>query len=148
MDLSPLKGAKGDPGESGPTPEFRLEKNQETASTDLWWSDGTVWRNLGPVGGRSPKLMRVFNDLNDPEHQNDTTADDRIVWGYDGDDEWVTLCYLDELRAACSCNGSSGDSNVVLGCPSSFSGGEPDHDKIWFDPCDDTSSSISAEDIV
>lgn len=49
----------------------------------------------GPKGdsGRTPALVRKFGDP-------DNLTDDRILWGYLGDptSEWVTLCYLEELR--------------------------------------------------
>lgn len=137
-----VQGIKGDKGDVT-VPQFQLQRNEETASVELLWStDGDDWKNLGSVGGRSPKLMRVFDTLDNPDEQNGTTVDDRIVWGYDGEDEWTTLCYLDELR------GEKGDENIAIGCPGDFEGGEPDHDKIWFDPCDDTGSNLSAEDII
>lgn len=33
--------------------------------------------------------------------------------------------------------GDPGDENIAIGCQSDFPNNEPEHDKIWYDPCDD-----------
>lgn len=128
--LGKVKGAKGDQGEIGPVgpaPEMYLKFDASEGMTILYYRrDEGDWVRLGAVGGmpgKSPKLIRVFGD---PE----THEDDRILWGYDGVpvSEWTVLCYLDELK---------GDENIAYGCPETFVGGEPEHNKIWYDPCDE-----------
>lgn len=102
------RGPQGNPGKNAPIPQFRIE--YITTETDDCKSvtphlkvsvdNGTSWVDVGSIGGKSPKLMRVFGDASDPESQDETILNDRIVWGYDGVDvsEWTTLCYLDDLR--------------------------------------------------
>lgn len=144
------KGDQGEKGEAGPTPLFKLIRNESTRSIDLYWSidEDSDWVNLGSVGGKSPKLLRVFDVAEHPNVQNSTRRDDRIVWGYDGISvsEWTTLCYLDELR---------GDENIWIstkeikpgeGNPPVMEVRDPnnpeeiiqveDKDKIWYDPFD------------
>lgn len=84
-----IQGEKGDVGEAGkdaPIPLFKLTINSSTKTVDLIWSsdEGTSWKNLGSVGGKSPKLMRVLGELNNPEYPDGNRANDRILWGYDG----------------------------------------------------------------
>lgn len=140
-----IKGDKGDPGVPGPTPLFRLKLNNDTHSIDLHWSYTGLgyWTNLGPIGGKSPKLIRVLGDPDNPDVQDCTRRNDRILWGYDGIpvSEWATLCYLDDLR---------GDENIWFGCkePTMPNGKTPDHDKIWYDPCDKSIDIWSAKDFI
>lgn len=116
--------------------------------------------NLGSVGGKSPKLLRVFDVAEHPNVQNSTRRDDRIVWGYDGISvsEWTTLCYLDELR---------GDENIWIstkeikpgeGNPPVMEVRDPnnpeeiiqveDKDKIWYDPFDISLDEFSSFEFV
>lgn len=156
------KGDQGEKGEAGPTPLFKLIRNESTRSIDLYWSidEDSDWVNLGSVGGKSPKLLRVFDVAEHPNVQNSTRRDDRIVWGYDGISvsEWTTLCYLDELR---------GDENIWIstkeikpgeGNPPVMEVRDPnnpeeiiqveDKDKIWYDPFDISLDEFSSfEDI-
>lgn len=140
-----IKGDKGDPGVPGPTPLFKLKLNKNTHSIDLHWSYNGLgyWTNLGPIGGKSPKLIRVLGDPDNPDVQDCTRRNDRILWGYDGlpVSEWATLCYLDDLR---------GDENIWIGCkePTMPDNRTPDHDKIWYDPCDKSVDIWSASDFL
>jgi hypothetical protein len=132
------QGIKGEKGDTGSVAKFKIAFDEETGFTVLSYSyDDKNWEELGNVGGapgKSPKLIRLFGTPTTPE-------DDRIVWGYDGVDvsEWTTLCYLTELK---------GDQNVVIGCPENFENGEPDHSKIWYDPCDDSLGDYSIGDFL
>ena len=137
-----IKGDKGDPG---PTPVFKLSLNNENKSIELLYtySGLNYWNNLGPIGGKSPKLIRVLGDANEPGSQDSTRRNDRILWGYDGLplSEWTTLCYLDELR---------GDENIWFGCDSPVmpDNKTPDLDKIWYDPCDKSIDVWKASDFI
>ena len=139
------KGDKGDKGDPAPTPQFKLISNTNTHSIELLWSTDSNqnWTNLGEVGGKSPKLMRVLSTTSDPDHQDGTKENDRILWGYDGIpvSQWSTLCYLDELR---------GDENIWIGCdePKMPDGVTPDYDKIWYDPCDESIDEFSTTDFI
>lgn len=139
------KGDKGDQGVAGPTPHFKLVRNDELKSTELYFAlgDSQSWENLGEVGGKSPKLIRVLSTVENPDTQDDTRRNDRILWGYDGIpvSEWSTLCYLDDLR---------GDENIWVGCeePKMLDGVTPDHDKIWYDPCDEAVDQFSTTDFI
>ena len=159
------KGEKGDPGEKGevgPTPLFKLVRNESTKSIDLYWAidESSDWVNLGSIGGKSPKLLRVFDVVEHPNAQNSTRRDDRIVWGYDGVSvsEWTTLCYLDELR---------GDENIWISTEEVKPGEgnrpvmevrDPDNpdetiqvedkDKIWYDPFDYSLDEFSSFEFV
>lgn len=142
-----LKGDKGNPGKDGkpgPKPEFKLVKTN--TSLELYWSieNEDQWTKLGEVGGKSPKLIRILGNADsNPDIQDDTRRNDRILWGYDGVpvSEWSTLCYLDDLR---------GDENIWLGCdePKMLDGITPDHDKIWYDPCDVSANEWSASEFL
>ena len=148
-----LKGDKGDPGESvkgekgdpGLSPIFRLVINEDKGHIDLEYryNNTSTWTNLGCVGGKSPKLIRVLSDINNPDTQDSSRRNDRILWGYDGLplSEWSTLCYLDDLR---------GDENIWLGCnePTMPDNKTPDLDKIWYDPCDKSIDIWSASDFI
>lgn len=156
------KGDQGEKGEAGPTPLFKLIRNESTRSIDLYWSidEDSDWVNLGSVGGKSPKLLRVFDVAEHPNAQNNTRRDDRIVWGYDGVavSEWTTLCYLDELR---------GDENIWISTEEvkPGEGNHPvmevrdpdnpdktiqveDRDKIWYDPFDYSLDEFSSFEFV
>lgn len=156
------KGDQGEKGEAGPTPLFKLIRNESTRSIDLYWSidEDSDWVNLGSVGGKSPKLFRVFDIAEHPNAQNNTRRDDRIVWGYDGVavSEWTTLCYLDELR---------GDENIWISTEEvkPGEGNHPvmevrdpdnpdktiqveDRDKIWYDPFDYSLDEFSSFEFV
>lgn len=41
--------------------------------------------------------------------------------------------------------GDPGDENIAIGCQSDFPNNEPEHDKIWYDPCDEAMASGSYE---
>lgn len=139
------KGDKGDQGVAGPTPHFKLVRNDELKSTELYFAlgDSQSWENLGEVGGKSPKLIRVLSTVENPDTQDNTRRNDRILWGYDGIpvSEWTTLCYLDDLR---------GDENIWVGCeePKMLDGVTPDHSKIWYDPCDEAIDKFSTTDFI
>lgn len=139
------KGDKGDKGDPAPTPQFKLISNTNTHSIELLWSTDSNqnWTNLGEVGGKSPKLMRVLSTTSDPDHQDGTKENDRILWGYDGIpvSQWSTLCYLDEIR---------GDENIWIGCdePKMLDGKTPDYSKIWYDPCDEAVDEFSTVDFI
>lgn len=269
--ISDLKGPAGD------TPIIGIKK--DTSNNHYYWTvsinEKTEWifddsgqRVLaegltgatgaqgpqGPKGdsGRTPALVRKFGDP-------DNLTDDRILWGYLGDptSEWVTLCYLEELRGDSikSVNisdaeghleltmesskvitstgsvlprfnagtietvewdqnpslvidktnaprewalnvkvpkgkpatvtvvseveklapdaqpyvtdlnpdisdanlkfgipqgekGDPGDENIAIGCQSDFPNNEPEHDKIWYDPCDESMDEYSVQDFL
>lgn len=136
------KGERGATGKAGATPMLKLISNEQSNSVSLLSSvdNGSSWDNLGDVGGKSPKLIRVLSDPDNPDVQDETRRNDRILWGYDGVpvSEWSTLCYLDDLR---------GDENIWIGCKEprvnyEDKNGEiksaPAKYKIWYDPCEDT----------
>lgn len=233
IKLGQAKGDKGDKGNTGATGEQGIP--------------GTNGED-----GRTPALVRKFGDP-------DNLTDDRILWGYLGDptSEWVTLCYLEELRGDSikSVNisdaeghleltmesskvitstgsvlprfnagtietvewdqnpslvidktnaprewalnvkvpkgkpatvtvvseveklapdaqpyvtdlnpdisdanlkfgipqgekGDPGDENIAIGCQSDFPNNEPEHDKIWYDPCDESMDEYSVQDFL
>lgn len=151
------KGPKGDTGDRGPQglqgipgpgSEFKIDFDKKTGLSILFSKLKTEseWERLGPVGGtpgKSPKLIRVLSTTNDPDKQDSTRRNDRILWGYDGVpvSEWTTLCYLDDLR---------GDENIWIGCdePKMLGGEAPDYDKIWYDPCDTSVDTWSSSDFL
>lgn len=45
-------------------------------------------------------------------------------------------------------SGTASDCNIAVGCAADFEGGEPDRSKVWFDPCDTSSDSGTALDIL
>lgn len=156
------KGDQGEKGEAGPTPLFKLIRNESTRSIDLYWSidEDSDWVNLGSVGGKSPKLLRVFDVAEHPNVQNSTRRDDRIVWGYDGISvsEWTTLCYLDELRGAENIWISTKEIKPGEGNPPVMEVRDPnnpeeiiqveDKDKIWYDPFDISLDEFSSFEFV
>lgn len=44
--------------------------------------------------------------------------------------------------------GDPGDENVAIGCQSDFPNNEPEHDKIWYDPCDEAMDQYSVQDFL
>ena len=259
-------GSKGDPGKDGVdgragkdgkdgiTPEFKIVNNNWYITYDEGISWKLLGRAIGDQGepGKTPALVRKFGDP-------DNLTDDRILWGYLGDptSEWVTLCYLEELRGdnIKSVNisdaeghleltmesskvitstgsvlprfnagtietvewdqrpslvidktnaprewalnvkvpkgkpatvtvvseveklapdaqpyvtdlnpdisdanlkfgipqgekGDPGDENIAIGCQSDFPNNEPEHDKIWYDPCDEAMDEYSVQDFL
>lgn len=44
--------------------------------------------------------------------------------------------------------GEKGDENIAFGCPEDFSGGAPDINKIWYDPCDRSADKFSITDFL
>lgn len=259
-------GSKGDPGKDGVdgragkdgkdgiTPEFKIVNNNWYITYDEGISWKLLGRAIGDQGepGKTPGLIREFGDPNN-------LTDDRILWGYIGDptSEWVTLCYLEELRGDSikSVNisdaeghleltmesskvitstgsvlprfnagtietvewdqnpslvidktnaprewalnvkvpkgkpatvtvvseveklapdaqpyvtdlnpdisdanlkfgipqgekGDPGDENIAIGCQSDFPNNEPEHDKIWYDPCDESMDEYSVQDFL
>lgn len=259
-------GSKGDPGKDGVdgragkdgkdgiTPEFKIVNNNWYITYDEGISWKLLGRAIGDQGepGKTPALVRKFGDP-------DNLTDDRILWGYLGDptSEWVTLCYLEELRGDSikSVNisdaeghleltmesskvitstgsvlprfnagtietvewdqrpslvidktnaprewalnvkvpkgkpatvtvvseveklapdaqpyvtdlnpdisdanlkfgipqgekGDPGDENIAIGCQSDFPNNEPEHDKIWYDPCDEAMDEYSVQDFL
>lgn len=259
-------GSKGDPGKDGVdgragkdgkdgiTPEFKIVNNNWYITYDEGISWKLLGRAIGDQGepGKTPALVRKFGDP-------DNLTDDRILWGYLGDptSEWVTLCYLEELRGDSikSVNisdaeghleltmesskvitstgsvlprfnagtietvewdqrpslvidktnaprewalnvkvpkgkpatvtvvseveklapdaqpyvtdlnpdisdanlkfgipqgekGDPGDENIAIGCQSDFPNNEPEHDKIWYDPCDEAMDQYSVQDFL
>lgn len=257
--ISDLKGPAGD------TPIIGIKK--DTSNNHYYWTvsinEKTEWifddsgqrvlaEGLTGDSGRTPALVRKFGDP-------DNLTDDRILWGYLGDptSEWVTLCYLEELRGDSikSVNisdaeghleltmesskvitstgsvlprfnagtietvewdqnpslvidktnaprewalnvkvpkgkpatvtvvseveklapdaqpyvtdlnpdisdanlkfgipqgekGDPGDENIAIGCQSDFPNNEPEHDKIWYDPCDESMDEYSVQDFL
>lgn len=142
------KGDKGDKGKVGPTQELKIEFDKSSGRSILYCriKGTTEWIELGPVGGTPGKSPKLIREKGDPSLRED----DRILWGYDGVpvSEWTTLCYLDELR---------GDQNIVIGCPNNLNrydgnydqyGGPEDHDKIWYDPCDEAVDQFSVSDFL
>lgn len=156
------KGDHGEKGEAGPTPLFKLVRNENTRSIDLYWSidEDSDWVNLGSVGGKSPKLLRVFDVAEHPNAQNNTRRDDRIVWGYDGVavSEWTTLCYLDELRGHENIWISTEEVKPGEGNHPVMEVRDPDNpdktiqvedrDKIWYDPFDYSLDEFSSFEFV
>lgn len=268
-------GIPGEDGEDGITPQLKIEDGYWFVSYDKndppksWIKLGQAKGDKGDKGntgatgaqgpqgpkgdsGRTPALVRKFGDT-------DNLTDDRILWGYLGDptSEWVTLCYLEELRGDSikSVNisdaeghleltmesskvitstgsvlprfnagtietvewdqnpslvidktnaprewalnvkvpkgkpatvtvvseveklapdaqpyvtdlnpdisdanlkfgipqgekGDPGDENIAIGCQSDFPNNEPEHDKIWYDPCDESMDEYSVQDFL
>lgn len=265
-------GIPGEDGEDGITPQLKIEDGYWFVSYDKndppksWIKLGQAKGDKGNTGatgaqgpqgpkgdsGRTPALVRKFGDP-------DNLTDDRILWGYLGDptSEWVTLCYLEELRGDSikSVNisdaeghleltmesskvitstgsvlprfnagtietvewdqnpslvidktnaprewalnvkvpkgkpatvtvvseveklapdaqpyvtdlnpdisnanlkfgipqgekGDPGDENIAIGCQSDFPNNEPEHDKIWYDPCDEAMDEYSVQDFL
>ena len=265
-------GIPGEDGEDGITPQLKIEDGYWFVSYDKndppksWIKLGQAKGDKGNTGatgaqgpqgpkgdsGRTPALVRKFGDP-------DNLTDDRILWGYLGDptSEWVTLCYLEELRGDSikSVNisdaeghleltmesskvitstgsvlprfnagtietvewdqnpslvidktnaprewalnvkvpkgkpatvtvvseveklapdaqpyvtdlnpdisdanlkfgipqgekGDPGDENIAIGCQSDFPNNEPEHDKIWYDPCDKSMDEYSVQDFL
>lgn len=268
-------GIPGEDGEDGITPQLKIEDGYWFVSYDKndppksWIKLGQAKGDKGDKGntgatgaqgpqgpkgdsGRTPALVRKFGDP-------DNLTDDRILWGYLGDptSEWVTLCYLEELRGDSikSVNisdaeghleltmesskvitstgsvlprfnagtietvewdqnpslvidktnaprewalnvkvpkgkpatvtvvseveklapdaqpyvtdlnpdisdanlkfgipqgekGDPGDENIAIGCQSDFPNNEPEHDKIWYDPCDEAMDEYSVQDFL
>lgn len=268
-------GIPGEDGEDGITPQLKIEDGYWFVSYDKndppksWIKLGQAKGDKGDKGntgatgaqgpqgpkgdsGRTPALVRKFGDP-------DNLTDDRILWGYLGDptSEWVTLCYLEELRGDSikSVNisdaeghleltmesskvitstgsvlprfnagtietvewdqnpslvidktnaprewalnvkvpkgkpatvtvvseveklapdaqpyvtdlnpdisdanlkfgipqgekGDPGDENIAIGCQSDFPNNEPEHDKIWYDPCDEAMDQYSVQDFL
>lgn len=268
-------GIPGEDGEDGITPQLKIEDGYWFVSYDKndppksWIKLGQAKGDKGDKGntgatgaqgpqgpkgdsGRTPALVRKFGDT-------DNLTDDRILWGYLGDptSEWVTLCYLEELRGDSikSVNisdaeghleltmesskvitstgsvlprfnagtietvewdqnpslvidktnaprewalnikvpkgkpatvtviseveklapdaqpyvtdlnpdisdanlkfgipqgekGDPGDENIAIGCQSDFPNNEPEHDKIWYDPCDEAMDQYSVQDFL
>ena len=268
-------GIPGEDGEDGITPQLEIEDGYWFVSYDKndppksWIKLGQAKGDKGDKGntgatgaqgpqgpkgdsGRTPALVRKFGDP-------DNLTDDRILWGYLGDptSEWVTLCYLEELRGDSikSVNisdaeghleltmesskvitstgsvlprfnagtietvewdqnpslvidktnaprewalnvkvpkgkpatvtvvseveklapdaqpyvtdlnpdisdanlkfgipqgekGDPGDENIAIGCQSDFPNNEPEHDKIWYDPCDESMDEYSVQDFL
>lgn len=44
--------------------------------------------------------------------------------------------------------GDPGDENIAIGCQSDFPNNEPEHDKIWYDPCDESMDEYSVQDFL
>ena len=44
--------------------------------------------------------------------------------------------------------GDKGDENIAIGCQSDFPNQEPEHDKIWYDPCDEAMDEYSIKDFL
>lgn len=44
--------------------------------------------------------------------------------------------------------GDPGDENIAIGCQSNFPNNEPEHDKIWYDPCDEAMDEYSVQDFL
>lgn len=44
--------------------------------------------------------------------------------------------------------GDPGDENIAIGCQSDFPNNEPEHDKIWYNPCDETMDQYSVQDFL
>lgn len=267
-----IPGEDGEDGEDGIMPQLKIEDGYWFVSYDKndppksWIKLGQAKGDKGNTGatgaqgpqgpkgdsGRTPALVRKFGDP-------DNLTDDRILWGYLGDptSEWVTLCYLEELRGDSikSVNisdaeghleltmesskvitstgsvlprfnagtietvewdqnpslvidktnaprewalnvkvpkgkpatvtvvseveklapdaqpyvtdlnpdisdanlkfgipqgekGDPGDENIAIGCQSDFPNNEPEHDKIWYDPCDESMDEYSVQDFL
>lgn len=44
--------------------------------------------------------------------------------------------------------GDPGDENIAIGCQSDFPNNEPEHDKIWYDPCNEAMDEYSVQDFL
>lgn len=44
--------------------------------------------------------------------------------------------------------GDPGDENIAIGCQSDFPNNEPEHDKIWYDPCGEAMDQYSVQDFL
>lgn len=44
--------------------------------------------------------------------------------------------------------GDPGDENIAIGCQFDFPNNEPEHDKIWYDPCDEAMDQYSVQDFL
>lgn len=44
--------------------------------------------------------------------------------------------------------GDPGDENIAIGCQSDFPNNEPEHDKIWYNPCDEAMYQYSVQDFL
>lgn len=44
--------------------------------------------------------------------------------------------------------GDPGDENIAIGCQSDFPNNEPEHDKIWYDPCNEAMDQYSVQDFL
>lgn len=44
--------------------------------------------------------------------------------------------------------GDPGDENIAIGCQSDFPNNEPEHDKIWYDTCDEAMDQYSVQDFL
>lgn len=44
--------------------------------------------------------------------------------------------------------GDPGDENIAIGCQSDFPNNEPEHDKIWYDPCVEAMDQYSVQDFL
>lgn len=44
--------------------------------------------------------------------------------------------------------GDPGDENIAIGCQSDFPNNEPEHDKIWYNPCDEAMDQYSVQDFL
>lgn len=44
--------------------------------------------------------------------------------------------------------GDPGDENIAIGCQSDFPNNEPEHDKIWYNPCDEAMGQYSVQDFL
>lgn len=44
--------------------------------------------------------------------------------------------------------GDPGDENIAIGCKSDFPNNEPEHDKIWYDPCIEAMDQYSVQDFL
>ena len=44
--------------------------------------------------------------------------------------------------------GDPGDENIAIGCQSDFPNNEPEHDKIWYDPCIEAMDQYSVQDFL
>ena len=44
--------------------------------------------------------------------------------------------------------GDPGDENIAIGCQSNFPNNEPEHDKIWYNPCDEAMDQYSVQDFL
>lgn len=154
VDVSDLKGDKGDVS----TPEFKLVKQENSGSLNLYWRvDNSDWSSLGSVGGKSPKLLRVLSTVENPDNQNESLLDDRILWGYDGEDvqNWATLCHMNEFRSTWvsdKIDPVTGKGNKPVKIVLDEETGEPkvveDTDKLWFDPFDNAVQVTSSSDFL
>ena len=153
------RGEKGETGNVGPSSEFKIIFDASSGTSILYSRPVTTpessWVKVGPVGGnpgKSPKLIKVLGTTDNPDVQDETRRNDRILWGYDGVpvSEWTTLCYLDDLR---------GDENIWISTevdPETGVGNKPvmadgvteDKEKIWYDPYDESIDTFSTIDFI